>query len=166
MSLLKKWHDLAQSANSEEEDVKFWEVYFQKEQKVYEQILKNPGQVIQGKYSDLAVKFDMDDVTFAGFLDGINTSLVTALDNESLTEDSVLTLEIDLEKLYYNMHYAQADWLYGLPEWDSILTVERRKEIKKEYNETRIVRKDPKVSRNDPCPCGSGKKYKKCCIDK
>jgi preprotein translocase subunit SecA len=21
----------------------------------------------------------------------------------------------------------------------------------------------PKVGRNDPCPCGSGKKYKKCC---
>jgi preprotein translocase subunit SecA len=25
------------------------------------------------------------------------------------------------------------------------------------------VRKDPRVGRNDPCPCGSGKKYKKCC---
>jgi SWIM/SEC-C metal-binding protein len=23
----------------------------------------------------------------------------------------------------------------------------------------------PKVGRNDPCPCGSGKKYKKCCAD-
>ena len=29
--------------------------------------------------------------------------------------------------------------------------------------ETPIVREDPKVGRNDPCPCGSGKKYKKCC---
>jgi preprotein translocase subunit SecA len=26
-----------------------------------------------------------------------------------------------------------------------------------------VVRKGPKVGRNDPCPCGSGKKYKKCC---
>jgi preprotein translocase subunit SecA len=26
-----------------------------------------------------------------------------------------------------------------------------------------IVKKDKKVGRNDPCPCGSGKKYKKCC---
>jgi SEC-C motif-containing protein len=25
------------------------------------------------------------------------------------------------------------------------------------------VRETPKVGRNDPCPCGSGKKYKKCC---
>jgi len=24
---------------------------------------------------------------------------------------------------------------------------------------------EPKVGRNDPCPCGSGKKYKKCCMD-
>lgn len=30
-----------------------------------------------------------------------------------------------------------------------------------------IIRKnDIKVGRNDPCPCGSGKKYKKCCINK
>lgn len=28
------------------------------------------------------------------------------------------------------------------------------------------VNVQPKVGRNDPCPCGSGKKYKKCCIDK
>ena len=26
-----------------------------------------------------------------------------------------------------------------------------------------LVREGPKVGRNDPCPCGSGKKYKKCC---
>lgn len=25
---------------------------------------------------------------------------------------------------------------------------------------------DKQTSRNDPCPCGSGKKYKKCCINK
>ena len=28
------------------------------------------------------------------------------------------------------------------------------------------IRPEPKVGRNDPCPCGSGKKYKKCCITK
>ena len=26
-----------------------------------------------------------------------------------------------------------------------------------------VVHAGPKVGRNDPCPCGSGKKYKKCC---
>ena len=29
--------------------------------------------------------------------------------------------------------------------------------------ETPERREEPKVGRNDPCPCGSGKKYKKCC---
>lgn len=29
-----------------------------------------------------------------------------------------------------------------------------------------VVRAEPKVGRNDPCPCGSGKKYKKCCEGK
>ncbi|MFW5854163.1 MAG: HEAT repeat domain-containing protein [Thermodesulfobacteriota bacterium] len=29
-----------------------------------------------------------------------------------------------------------------------------------------VVREGPKVGRNDPCPCGSGKKYKKCCLNK
>jgi uncharacterized protein YecA (UPF0149 family) len=28
------------------------------------------------------------------------------------------------------------------------------------------VRKGRQIGRNDPCPCGSGKKYKKCCLDK
>ena len=26
-----------------------------------------------------------------------------------------------------------------------------------------VRREEPKVGRNDPCPCGSGKKYKHCC---
>jgi preprotein translocase subunit SecA len=26
------------------------------------------------------------------------------------------------------------------------------------------VRATPKIGRNDPCPCGSGKKHKKCCL--
>ena len=28
---------------------------------------------------------------------------------------------------------------------------------------TTVVRSQPKIGRNDPCPCGSGKKYKNCC---
>ena len=28
---------------------------------------------------------------------------------------------------------------------------------------TPVVRKEQKIGRNDPCPCGSGKKYKNCC---
>lgn len=28
------------------------------------------------------------------------------------------------------------------------------------------IRENPKIGRNDPCPCGSGRKYKRCCLDK
>lgn len=37
------------------------------------------------------------------------------------------------------------------------------KSSKKEKTKPKTVVKGPKVGRNDPCPCGSGKKYKKCC---
>ena len=36
-------------------------------------------------------------------------------------------------------------------------------EMKEAERTDRFVRSIPKVGRNDPCPCGSGKKYKKCC---
>ena len=32
------------------------------------------------------------------------------------------------------------------------------------FTKTRPVVKDHKIGRNDPCPCGSGLKYKKCCL--
>ena len=58
---------------------------------------------------------------------------------------------------------ADADYLYSLPQWNSILTEEKRQEIVKAYKKSKTVVKGKKIGRNDPCPCGSGKKYKKCC---
>ena len=98
-----------------------------------------------------------------GFLDGINDSLKVPNPIEEMEEDTVVSLAFDTELLYKNMVAAKADWLYELPQWDNILTVERRKELYKEQKESGTVRKEKKVGRNDPCPCGSGKNYKKCC---
>ena len=33
-----------------------------------------------------------------------------------------------------------------------------------DYTDSQPVRQEPKIGRNDPCPCGSGKKFKKCCL--
>ena len=41
--------------------------------------------------------------------------------------------------------------------------LQKRKEIEKSYKKTKTVVKEKTVGRNEPCPCGSGKKYKKCC---
>ena len=106
----------------------------------------------------------MSETMFAGFLDGINTSLVTSIDVESVEPDTEIVLDIDFEKLYFNMHEAKADWLYNLKEWDSVLSEEKRKAIVKEFRLSKqFINNSPKVGPNDPCPCGSGKKYKKCC---
>jgi uncharacterized protein YecA (UPF0149 family) len=62
------------------------------------------------------------------------------------------------------MHKAKASWLYELPEWEAILTEEKRREIAKAYRISGIyVHEGARLGRNDPCPCGSGKKYKNCC---
>ena len=36
-------------------------------------------------------------------------------------------------------------------------------DVMKETQVEQVVRNGHKIHRNDPCPCGSGKKYKKCC---
>ena len=47
---------------------------------------------------------------------------------------------------------------------DGIFTKEKKEELYKEQKRsTTIVNDAPKIYPNDPCPCGSGKKYKKCC---
>ena len=97
-----------------------------------------------------------------GFLDGINESL-KGYENpiDTMEEDTEVKIEIDPEKLYYNMVEAKATWLYELPQWDAILTPEKRKELYKSQKASGTVRKAKKIFPNDPCPCGSGKKYKK-----
>lgn len=166
MTLYKKWKDLAYMERDQEAYDAFWGDYLPKEQAIYEDILETPETVISGKLSALANKYNMDNPTFVGFMDGINSSLKTEVDMDKLKTTSEVTLDVDLEKLYYNMLDAKADWLYNLPAWDSILTAEKKKEIKKTYNATKTVIKDKKVGRNDPCPCGSGRKYKQCCLNK
>ncbi len=166
MALYEKWLEIAQAAKTAEEDNKFWSAYFLKEQNNYEIILESKNTQLKGTIKELAEKFSMDSVTFTGFMDGINTSLKEEISLEELAEDSEINVEIDFEKLYHNMLDAKADWLYNLSQWEDILTPEKRKEIKKAYNESKIVRNENKIGRNDPCPCGSGKKYKQCCLNK
>lgn len=163
MNLFNKWQELAEMDRNQEEYEQFWEEYFKKEESNYKNILENKINVVSGRVDELAEKYNMDTTTFAGFIYGINTSLLNPVDMESLSEDAEVKLDIDFEKLYFNMLDAKADWLYNLTEWDGILSQEKRTEITKEYKKSKIIVKEDKIGRNDPCPCGSGKKYKKCC---
>lgn len=163
MSLFKKWEELAEMDRSQEEYEEFWREYFKKEENNYKYILENKLEIISGRVDELAEKYSMDTVSFAGFLYGINTSLTNPVDLDNLSEETEIKLQIDFEKLYFNMLDAKADWLYNLAEWDGILSQDKRTEIAKEFKRSKIVIKEDKIGRNDPCPCGSGKKYKKCC---
>ena len=163
MSLFEKWQQLAENHTSEQEEVKFWEEYLKAEGGVYNKILNDKNDVIKGKIADLAKEYEISEEYFMGFLDGISESTKNEIKIENLKSDSEVTVEIDFEKLYYNMNVVEAHWLYNLEGWNDILSAEKRKEIQKKYKSSKTVVKEEKVGRNDPCPCNSGKKYKKCC---
>lgn len=166
MSLYEEWKEV--SDIDPEEDEKgykaLWNEYLTKETAFYEDILGKKQDVVEGTICELAEKYDVTPVMMAGFMDGISESLKSDFDNlEELEADTQVRLEIDFEKLYYNMVGVPAQWLYELPQWDDILTAQRKRELMKASRERNTVVKKEKIGRNDPCPCGSGKKYKKCC---
>ena len=162
MSLYKQWIKLMESQTEETFDA-FWEEYSATETRIYQHILANKDEHLAGKFSDLVAQFEANPVIFMGFLDGINTSLNQANDLESITEETELDLDVDFEKLFFNMLKADADYLYTLEEWNDVLTEEKMVQIVKDFKRSKTVHKEKEPGRNDPCPCGSGKKYKKCC---
>ncbi len=164
MGLLQEWREYAYGVDFESPEGKErWDKYFAVEKVVYEDILGDPSIIVSGTVKELAEKYNMTLLHMTGFIDGINESLCKPVQLEEMTEDTVVTLDFDLETLYYNMVEAKADWLYGLPQWDTLLTPERRKKLYLEQRKSGTVVKGKKIGRNDPCPCGSGKKYKRCC---
>ena len=163
MALLKKWRDMAYSETADKGSLqKLWTEYFQKERDIYAVLLKNPDEVVKGTVKELADKYGVDLMTMVGFLDGINDSLKEQNPIDDMEEDTEVNLGFDKELLYKNMVAAGADWLYGLEEWEPIFDEEKRKELYKEQKASGTVVKPAKIYPNDPCPCGSGKKYKKC----
>ncbi|MCL2719510.1 MAG: SEC-C metal-binding domain-containing protein [Lachnospiraceae bacterium] len=164
MSLIKQWRDIAYSDTADKGELKkLWADYFEYEKGVYKEILKKPGKAISGTVKELAERFELNILTMAGILDGMNDSLKKPNPLDELTEDTKVSMGIDKEKLYKNMVAAGADWLYELPEWEDVLDEERRKELYREQKLSATVVKGEKTYPNDPCTCASGKKYKKCC---
>lgn len=163
MNLYKQWTDMVVEYVKTKGEAAFWKEYGSIEKNVYSHLLKDHNNTVEGNVKDLAEKFDTPLIFFMGFLDGINDSLVESLDLDKIEEGSNISLKIDFQKLYFNMLEAKADYLYNLPQWEAILSKEKRKEIHKEWVSSKTIVKTDKIGRNEPCPCGSGKKYKNCC---
>ena len=160
MPLLEDRRNYAQE-QQEKRGAKFWQEYFRQETQFYRQILTSKPR--KSTVKSYAKKFGVDLITMTGFLDGINDSLKNPNQLENLEPDSEVSLGYDTELLYKNMVEAKAHWLYSLTEWENHLSLERRQELYREQRNSKTVVKGPKTGRNEPCPCGSGKKYKKCC---
>jgi len=164
MALLDEWKELAYNQERGRDELqKVWDAYFDDEKEIYAQLLKHPDEVVRGTVKELADKYKVTVMTMTGFLDGINDSLVEPNPIEEMEEDTVVNLGFDKRVLYKNMVAVDADWLYNLEEWDDIFDENTRKIFYKEQKCSTTVIKEPKIYPNDPCPCGSGKKYKKCC---
>ena len=139
MALLDTWRNLAYQTEMDNKTAnEFWGSYFTQEKAIYEQILADPDTVVKGTVKELADKYGVE-------------------------EDTEVSLDYDKEKLYYNMVACKADWLYELPQWDNLLDEATRKDLYKKQKLSGTIVKGKKIGRNDPCPCGSGKKYKQCC---
>lgn len=164
MALIDQWRKKAYNEQLDQNTLQqLWATYFEEEKDIYAQLLKNPDEVVKGTVKELAEKYGVTVMTMTGFLDGINDSLVEQNPIETMEEDTEVNLGFDKALLYKNMVGADAEWLYNLPEWKSIFDEDTLKALYKEQKASTTIVKDKKIYPNDPCPCGSGKKYKKCC---
>jgi len=141
-----------------------WDEYLAKEKQVYVNILKNKTTRLEGTITDLAEKFQFTTVQTYAFFDGIHECVDNMPELDEIEETTEIAIDIEFDRLYKQMVEYKADSLYNLQEWENIFTKEEQKElyIQQKRSHT-IVRNETKVGRNDACPCGSGKKYKKCC---
>ena len=164
MALLENWQKIAYNEKTNKQELqRFWQRYFLVEKGVYEKLLVNPDEKVEGTVKELAEKYELSILDMTGFLDGINESLIEPNPIETMEEDTKVSLAFDKVKLYKNMVDAKADWLYELPMWKEIYDEETRKRLYLEQKKSGTVIVGKKTGRNDPCPCGSGKKYKHCC---
>lgn len=163
MSLYTQWTEMVVDYVKTKGEEAFWVEYSKLEKGIYKELLANHKEVKKTTINELAKEHNSTVEFTMGFMDGINDSLKNQYDLETIDADTELVFDINLETLYFNMLDAKAEYLYTLPQWEGIFSEEKRNEIQKEFRESKIVRNLDKVGRNDVCPCGSGKKYKKCC---
>ena len=163
LGLYEAWKRLAIDAQGQSVK-RVWDAYLPLEKKAYEEILRENCAHIEGTVKELSERFNISSMHVCAFLDGIHEAVDGLPPMDDVEEDTAIAFDIEFERLYKKMVEYKAEDLYSLPQWNDILTPERQKELYMEQKNARtVVRSEAKIGRNDPCPCGSGKKYKKCC---
>ena len=105
--------------------------------KVYEQITP------ESNIEKTVLTNKIQNVKPGTIMDGINNELEEITDNETTLDSNNSLNKLDVSSL-------------------DAATIKRLMDYQ---NRKPSVREYKKIGRNDPCPCGSGKKYKKCCLN-
>lgn len=102
-----------------------------------------------------AMRTEIANLLDAGIIKGENNEKVANAIQSIISNDS------DYTYWYPNEHKCS----FATPAKDlhNINKPVQKQDIEMQHKGTPIVRANAKIGRNDPCPCGSGKKYKKCC---
>ena len=90
MSLFEQWQEKLQNQNNDIKTREFWTTTFQKRLRPIKIFWEITPRFWKAAYRTLPKQYDMDEITFTGFLDGINTSLESEIDLQDLTSESEL----------------------------------------------------------------------------
>ena len=83
-------------------------------------------------------------------------------------EEMVANIKVDVVKILMNIHKQgeikrQETVRITNAAQEALNSVDNGERMKESDVDKTVRNEGPKVGRNDPCPCGSGKKYKNCC---
>ena len=163
MALFEAWKRIAHDVQGNPIK-RVWDDYQGKEKRVYKDIISKKMQKIEGTIDSISQEFGLSHVHTAVFMDGIHAAVDGLPPTAELETDTAIKFEIDFKRLYKQMVQYKAKELYTLKEWDGIFTPDEQQALYKEQKESNVMVRSKKTGRNEACPCGSGKKYKKCCV--
>lgn len=115
-SLLNQWRDKINNTSMTQKDMElFWNKFCEDEKKCYNKLLNIQKHPILGTVESFAKMFDVDIITFIGFLDGLNDCLKIPNSMDDLTTQTIITLDYNAESLYKKMKESD----YDLSIWDN-----------------------------------------------
>jgi len=139
--------------------------------KLFRQIIRD-ADVRDAEDSDMFISLLVEDLV--QFKDQAATEEIELAFTKGLVDESYIDL-VDVKRIYRTpdeeLYYHHFDWdpidhfsQENIEYLDKLHYVEAEKQ--KSGSKLTKGKKKKKIGRNDPCPCGSGKKYKKCCLRK
>lgn len=153
----------------------FVEYIYEKAVKLYEEIENQFDDPETMREAERVVLLRVIDRRWMDHIDDMdqmrqNVSLVSYAQKDPLVEYKLQGFDM-FDEMIANIQEETVRSLYGVRparkiERESVAKVTGTNRGEGESVKEPVRRKEPKIGRNDPCPCGSGKKYKMCCEKK